>query len=150
MKPRLLFAVLFSIGLFGCGGDDDNGCKPEGTFDINYTRSSLSGGDLCAQFYPASVTGWLQVSINGSNLEVVVDGGIKYAGTLVSCSAHLTATVNVPETAENYGINGSQNLDVEFTAVGLSGAMSISVDIIEGSVTIESCTAAYQGTGVRR
>ena len=52
MRAYLLFSVMFSIGLFGCGGDDDNGRTPEqACLDL---ADSL--GDLCERCQPGSYT----------------------------------------------------------------------------------------------
>ena len=74
-----------------------------------------------------------------------------YVGVLdeVSCEALFTEEINIPETEEYYGYEGTGVITLTFTASGFSGSETGTLDMTESGVAVDSCSLNVLMTGTK-
>ena len=132
--------------IISCSGDS---CRTNGVFNLTYTLKSIEGNPVCNEVVVISYTGWIEVTKDSENYNIVDNHGTEYGGSFDICETHLSAGVKDQLQTESalYELDKTIQLMLSFTDTDVSGTEVIEVDVKENNSLVFVCKGTYDVIG---
>ena len=120
-------------------------CHPSGTYSVE----SNEIGD-CGLVGTVTIDG-VVISASGDSITMTAPGDTPDVGVLDedTCEALFSEDVYVPETEEDYGVEGTAVITLTFTSSGFSGSETGTMDLTESDVVVGTCSLNVLMTGTK-